>query len=55
MSDDIITPDQDLPDLPPPEGPDGGIGASDIPSNIEELMHNAYLQYSLSEIGRAHV
>jgi DNA gyrase subunit A len=53
MSDEITNPDQGSLDAPPP-GSDGGIGANDIPSNIEELMHNAYLQYSLSvNVGRA--
>jgi DNA gyrase subunit A len=33
---------------------DSSIGRNDIPANIEELMHNAYLQYSLSvNVGRA--
>jgi DNA gyrase subunit A len=53
MSDDINTPDQDSFDLPPQNTP-GSIDENDIPSNIEELMHNAYLQYSLSvNVGRA--
>ena len=53
MSDEITNTGPDSPEIPPPEG-DGGIGANDIPSNIEELMHNAYLQYSLSvNVGRA--
>jgi DNA gyrase subunit A len=53
MSDEITNTGPGSPDAPPP-GSDGGIGANDIPSNIEELMHNAYLQYSLSvNVGRA--
>jgi len=32
----------------------GGIGRNDQPANVEELMHHAYLQYSLSvNVGRA--
>ena len=53
MSDEITNNDPGQNDLLPPTG-DGGIGDNDIPSNIEELMHNAYLQYSLSvNVGRA--
>jgi DNA gyrase subunit A len=35
-------------------GAGGGIGRNDVPANIEELMHHAYLRYSLSvNVGRA--
>jgi len=35
-------------------GGTGAIGRNDLPANIEELMHHAYLQYSLSvNVGRA--
>ena len=53
MSDEITNTPPGTPDIPPPESV-SDIGANDIPSNIEELMHNAYLQYSLSvNVGRA--
>ncbi|MBT7300062.1 MAG: DNA topoisomerase 4 subunit A, partial [Victivallales bacterium] len=53
MSDENTNTPPGTPDIPPPESV-SDIGANDIPSNIEELMHNAYLQYSLSvNVGRA--
>jgi DNA gyrase subunit A len=38
----------------PGDGVGGNIGRNDVPANIEELMHHAYLRYSLSvNVGRA--
>lgn len=54
MSDDmeITTGDGGTPDAGERSG--AGIGRNDVPANIEELMHHAYLQYSLSvNVGRA--
>lgn len=54
MSDDmeITTSDGGTPDAGERAG--AGIGRNDVPANIEELMHHAYLQYSLSvNVGRA--
>lgn len=51
MSDEHINPAE-----PVPAGASGAadISVNDLPANIEELMHNAYLQYSLSvNVGRA--
>ncbi|MCK5805275.1 MAG: DNA gyrase subunit A [Lentisphaeria bacterium] len=54
MTDENTIPEENLISQPPPDGRDDGIGRNDIPANIEELMHNAYLQYSLSvNVGRA--
>lgn len=52
MNDDRETTGVAIPAAGSSSGP--GIGRGDVPANIEEIMHDAYLQYSLSvNVGRA--